>query len=48
MTAEQKLQKLRTAVDFYDKALADPNGAEVGAVRDGWEWVIEVAREITR
>ena len=48
VSAEEKIARLKEAVDFYDKALADPKGSEVFAVRDGIEWVLDVAREITR
>lgn len=37
---------LREALAFYDKALADPKGVEVGATRDGLDWVLQSARAL--
>jgi len=41
------IAQLRRALDFYDAALRDPKGHEVGAVRDGLEWVLKAARAVT-
>lgn len=38
---ETQLRRIFTAWAFYMKAKNDPQGQEVGAVRDGLEWVLE-------
>lgn len=40
------LSNLCRAIDFYDRAQADPKGAETGTVRDGLEWVLTAARAL--
>lgn len=44
LSTETKLARILGAWAFYQKAKADPNGVEVGAVRDGLEWVLEEVR----
>ena len=43
----RRLNRLYAAQEFLARAKADPTGAEVGAVRDGQEWVEEAARAVT-
>ncbi len=40
------MANLKKAHAFLKAAKADPNGVEVGAVRDGEEWVHEALEEL--
>lgn len=43
-----RLRKLDNSNSFYRKAVADPQGLETGAVRDGIEWLLEAVEEVTK
>lgn len=38
--------ELKRALDFYDRAKADPDGLLTGAQRDGHEWLLKAARDV--
>lgn len=42
------LRGLDNSLSFYKQAVADPKGFEVGAVRDGIEWLLESAEKVVK